>query len=248
MTTIQTWNRAWCADIDTSFVLASYSLFSQGINRGAPDVYGPQAQVWQCSIAVATDERRTATGGWQKIGSFFTRSAGQKGLIRMFDPKRIRPGRDIRGPTERAALANTPFSDGTLFTDGTGFEDTTLPPYCTVYEAADAGADSIIVTGLPVSTDACLWAGDRCEHLPNGSPREYSLYYEIGFDAPTDSLGRTRLAISPTLRIGVAAGDQIRLDHASGVFRLTSEDQGGIEHSGGGMGRTAFQMIEVLQS
>lgn len=240
---IQTWNRNWAAGVETSFWLASYSLFAQGVNRGAPDVYGPQAQVWQCSISVGEMKRRTDDGGWQKIGSFFTRAAGQSGKIRMFDPKRIRPGRDIERQAGGAA-----FDDGTYFTDGTGFSDTDLPGYCTVYEAAPALADSIVVTGLPPSLSPCFWAGDRFEHLPNGAPRDYSLYYEIAFDAPTDSAGRTRIYISPGLRLAVAAGDQIKLSYPTALMRLTSEDQGIIEHSGGGIGRTAFQMIEILSS
>ncbi len=235
---IMAWPPAWCGDVESGgFFLQSNSLVSSGINPGAAAIYGPRAQVFTLDMSVRPLKRRE----WQKIDAFFARLGGVSGKVRINDPKRPRPGRD-----QALALTMEPWSDGTFFDDGTGWMDGFLPPYVTVYEAAPAGSPSVVVTGLPASTSACLWAGDLIEYRPNGEAAAYGMAHLIANDAPTDASGRTRLELAPSLRKGVAAGDMVVLQRPTSVFRLVRDDMGVLSHMGGGDARVGFSLLEVL--
>lgn len=223
--------------IETDFHLQSNSLTSRGLNPGAPSVYGPLAQIFVASITVPKLERRD----WQKVSAFFSKVAGQSGLIRMADPKRIRPGVDMR-----QLAASEPWGDGTFFDDGTGWGESITPPFASVYEPEEFGADSFVISGLPASVDPCLWAGDLVEIRPNGIPTEHGHLYEIANDAPTDASGRTRVNISPILRKGIAAGDMVVLHEPMTVFRLVDDNQGALSHLGGGLASVGFSLMEQI--
>lgn len=240
---IMTWPQRWCADVETEFRLRSNSFLSNGFTPGAPDIYGPHAQVWTASIPIAVQKDRRQ---WMAIEAFFSRAGGIAGRIRMFDPKRPRPGRDIKRAEQRAADLGQPWSDGQMWSDGTGWSESDLPPYCVVDEAAAAGADSIVLSGLPVSEAPCLWAGDLMEVRPNGQPADFGHLYEAAFDAPTDAAGKTRVYINPGLRAGVGAGDQVVLRFPTSVFRLVDDDQGRLGHMLGGAARSGFALLELV--
>lgn len=233
---IQTYPKNWRPGQDTEFRLKSNSLFSQGINPGAPDVFGPLAQVWVGSIPVPKLDRRQ----WMAASAFFSRLAGIKGYVRMFDPKRPRPGRDM------PLSLDVPWSDDTFFGDGTGWGGSTMPPFVSLDESADAGDDSVVLAGLPPSVDSCLWAGDVMEFRPNGIHAPHGMFHEVAYDAPTNVAGKTRAYLNPPLRKGLALGDMAVLQWATSVFRAIDDDQGIINHMAGGTGTTGFALIEVL--
>lgn len=238
---VLTYPKEWCAEVETEFRLRSNSLFSAGMSPGAPDIYGPNAQVWTASIPIAPTRRRD----WMRIEAFFSRAGGIAGRIRMFDPKRIRPGRDIPPEGERTTTGN-PWSDDTYFDDGTGWDDNILPPYCSLYEPASGLADSFVLSGLPASMAPCLWAGDLIEIRPNGVPADFGHLYEVAFDAPTNSDGLTRVSINPGLRSGIAGGDMAVLRYPMSIFRLIDDDQGRLAFGHGGIARSGFSLLELL--
>lgn len=236
---IQAFPKEWRPGPDSTFRLKANSLVDAGgINPGAPNIYGPLAQVWTCSIPVPLMNRRQ----WQGMSAFFSRLAGMSGFVRMFDPKRVRPGQDIS-----AKRTTEPFDDGEYFSDGSGFgSGFAMPPFCEVYEAASAGDDSVILAGLPESKDAALWAGDLIEFRPDGIPASHGFLHEVYGDAPTDANGRTRVYLNPPLRRGLGAGDMAVLHWPTSVFRAIDDDQGILAHAMGGVASAGFALIELM--
>lgn len=243
MVAIQNWGQEWAFDAVSKFYLRSNSVFSGGLNAGAANVYGPQAQVWMAPLTAAapngTDKRRVQ----QRQSAFIHSLGGIAGLVRVFDPDRPRPGRDITA----AEGASERWSDGTLWLDGEGWAtDSELPPFVTIEEAAVAGARSILVSGLPASQASCIWADDRMEVRPNGIFAEHGHYYGASNDAPSDADGWTRINIDPGLRAGIARGDMLVLHYPTSVFRMIDDDQGVGSRGLGGLVGRSFSLMEVL--
>ena len=217
-------------------------LRSTGLNAASPftggrSVYGPISQAWQCQISSVPMERPN----WQRFAAFFSRAAGMSGLIRVGDPMRVRPLHD----TLIKPVSGT-FSDGTTFDDDTGWVEGYLPPSLIVDEPASRDATSIVLSGLPASLAPALHAGDLVELRPNAVPADFGMLYEVANDAPTDASGKTRININPSLRAGVAAGDQAVLRNATSVFRAIDDDQGTVERMLPALGAVGYSLVEEL--
>lgn len=235
---VRVWDKRWRPGNETEFRLRSNSFSSAGFNPGAPDVYGPQAQVWTASIPIPHLNKRETL----QVQAFFSQLGGIAGLLRMFDPKRIRPGRLM-------GVSPTPetWGDGTAWLDGTGWSASwDTPPTVPVHEAAASGATSVVISGLPASMAGVLWAGDLIEFRPGGIAAQFGMLHEVAFDAQSDANGRSRVYLNPPLRAGIAAGDVAVLNFASTVFRCVNDDQGVISQYGGGAAGTGFSLIEVI--
>lgn len=180
---------------------------------------------------------------WQYLSGFFARGQGQTALIRMTDIWRRFPLRDQQ-LIDANLVSTTFFNDATTFTDETGFVDGLLPPSVSVYEAAVAGDDSIVLTGFPASLSPALYLGDLFEVRIGQAPAPHGHLYEVAGNAPTDVNGRTRVYFVPELYAGVAAGDQVILREPMTLFRPASDEEGVIERFLADLGATGFTLIE----
>lgn len=237
MTNIYTWPRSWGQFASGVFQLMSRNQASQSTWSGATGVLGPHAQFWVCQVQLAPqfDEVNFA------ISAFFSQVAGQKGLIRMYHSARRGPQYD----REQDAVGE-PFSDDTFFNDNSGFLNGYLPASIMVDERALLNETSVVVRGLPESTNRVIRRGDLIEFLRNGIATEIPSLHEVVRDAPTDALGRTRLEFKPGLRKGLAAGDRISLRYPSTVFRLIDDSQGQINYTPPIVGDIGFSLFEGI--
>lgn len=222
---------------DTRFYLRSFNLTAQQWAARTKSVYGPLSQLWYAEITFTLRTRRDSLA----LDAFLARAGGQSGLIRMWDPKRPRPSLNIEAGPDQAS-----WTDGTGWTDGTLWDETPVPPYAAVGASETRGATSFLAEGLPASMARSLSAGDIVEIRPDGATAEHGHLYEVTNDAPTDVYGRTRLFISPGLRTGIRAGDQIVMKRAMTVFRLADDDQEGLAHRGAGLSSATIKLIEAL--
>lgn len=236
MTVLQ-WPEEFCANVDTRFYLRSNSLSSLQQATGTRSVHGPLAQTWMAEMTVTRRERRD----WLRIGAFFSRAGGISGLIRVGDPKRPHPLRNLQ-----AARSTVPWDDEDAWLDGSYWTDTPLPPYALVDEAEERGATSFVVSGLPESLTNALYAGDLMEIRPDATAVSHGHLYEVYSDATTDGDGKVRVEINPPLRAAITYGDQVVLRKPTSVFRLVDDDQGILNHRGAGTADVGFALAEVL--
>lgn len=237
MSEVIAWPQGFGAGLGTQFWLQSNSLSSLQQATGTRSVYGPLAQRWMCNIPVTRSDRRD----WLRMAAIFSRAGGISGLIRMWDPKRPHAWLNLTTKARR-----TTWGDFSAWDDGSLWADAPLPPYATVGAAETRGADSFIVAGLPASLSPALVAGDLIEIRPNGAYAPHGHLYECFTDAPTDASGMTRVIVSPPLRAGIAAGDQVVLQKPTSLFRMIDDDQGRLSHAGGGVASTGFSLMEEL--
>lgn len=205
---------------------------------GGVKAQSAHAQLWSCKVTLAPAE-------WdvdgQAMSAFFERLGGSGGLIRIGDVTRTRPLYDRRLTASRQA-----FSDSSYFSDGTGFIEGYLPTFATAYAAAEKGADFIKLESLPASITAALAPGDLLEVRPNGTPVQAPSLYSVQHWANTDASGRSGVAIRPALRRPLAAGDMVVLAGATGVFRITDDEQGLPTLSAPAISAMGFSLIEAV--
>lgn len=237
MTRLMEWPRAWYTVASGNFWLSSKNLVYQNPFTGRIGVSGPQSQLFQAKIQLSTQSREA----WMEMEGFFAEVGGMAGIIRIADFARLEPqyNADVIG-------GRTAWSDGTFWTDGSGWVSGMLPPYIVTADAADKGETSVVVTGLPASTQRVLRRGDDVEFRRNGAYDETPSLHRIIRDAPTNSSGETRIEFRPSLRKALAAGDQVVLDYPMGNFRLVDDSQAVVDRTPPFFGDLAFQLIEAL--
>lgn len=220
---------------ESKFYLRPLSFVSTSPYTGQRSPYGPIVQVWCCDLTYPAKTKED----WREFSGLISRQRGISGLIRIPDSERLRPGFD-------ATIDETqePWSDDTLFSDGTGWSEGGLPSSCVVAERALRGENEIEVKGLPSSTASVLRSGDLFELRPNGIPVSHGHLYEVTADARTDEDGHALLSFEPSLRAGVAIGDQVVLRDPTTVFRFASETEGTISRVAGDYGTLGFSFIE----
>lgn len=214
-----------------TFRLSSMNLISQHLFSAAISPYGPVDQRWVTEINLPPKD----AADWRQLSALISRLRGTSGLLRLGDPFRRRPGYD-GGVVETVT--------GFVFTDGTGFVDGYLPPFIAIDEAAQAGADSYVVRGLPISTARVMRMGDLIEVRPNGIPAAHGHLYEVVNDAPTNAAGKTRLQIEPPLRKAIVPGDMVVIRDATSVFRLAKDDEGIVMRDAAFLGRLSLSLVE----
>jgi hypothetical protein len=177
----------------------------------------------------------------QNVDAFFTRARGSSGLIRMANGQRLQPWFNRNHVLQQAS-----FSDGSTFSDGSVFESGLLPPEVQVYAAAAAGADYIVLSGFPVSTEGVLHQGDLLEIKPNGIQAPFPHLYKAMLPGDSNSSGRVGIKIEPRLHQGIAADDTVGLAFASTVFRMADDTQFDIEMTSSEQGTCGGSLIEAL--
>jgi len=204
---------------------------------GGRSVSGPHAQPWLADMTIVAERDPLR----QDVDAFFTRLRGQSGLLRISDPTRLAPWYDRNiNPTVQA------WSDGALFTDGTGFASGFLPPDVYVDTAASRGANYIVLGGFPSSTASVIRRGDLMQVKPDGVAGTCPHLYAAMAGCDSDASGRAGIEISPRLRAGVAAGDQVSLRYAATIFRMTDDTQFEMNTDNGGAGNLGGSLVEAL--
>lgn len=204
--------------------------------------YGPQVQAWTAKLTFPTMKADSDRMSWREVQAFVSRLKGISGMLRIVDYHRMKTAYDQYSvdPAEQN------WSDGTPFSDGHGWVDGFLPPHIEAEEAAEEGATSLVVRGLPENLDKPLRMGDLFEVRPNGIPATHGHLYECVANVKTDANGKTRLYFEPPLRKGVAAGDMIVIRYPTGVFRLSSDQEGIVSRGPVNLGDMGFALSEVL--
>lgn len=231
------WPRDWWGVVSCEFGLMPRSLTSQSPWTATQSVYGPHVQYWQAKLkfpVMTSDELATREAIIESLG-------GQSGLLRMGHPFRM-------SPLFNSDVDESPsgYSDGTFFDDGSGWANGYLPSTITVWEEADHGGDSVVVTGLPALTNRPLRRGDLVEFRRNGIADLTPSLHRIKRDASTDSSGTTRIEIMPTLRKQLAVGDMCVLDFPTTVFRLMSNDTGFVQRDLSYTGNFEIDLMEAI--
>lgn len=211
--TIWEWPREHRGTIDSTFDLVPTNLSSRSPYTQQRTAYG-QSKMFVAKLTFPTKRGPE----WRSLKAFVTRLDGISGLLRIVDYHRMKPAWDQF--EAKPTLEN--WSDGTGFQWVSGY----MPPFVTVDEAAEEGADSVVLRGFEPSAEYIITAGDLGEVRPNGIPTSHSHLYEVVSNSRIDDNGRTRVYISPGLRKDVAAGDQWVLRYPTGVFELASDSEG----------------------
>lgn len=231
------WPRAWWGVVQCEFGLMPRSRRSVSPWRMSQNVYGPHVQWWQAKLTFPAMSDANLAAREAIVESL----GGSAGLVRMGHPFRLEPlyNADV-------AAGSQPFSDGTFFEDGSGWASGILPPLIYVVEAEAARATSVVVGGLTASTSRMLRRGDMVEFRRNGVWDETPSLHRVTRDASTDAAGETRIEITPPLRKGVAAGDQVVLNEPKSVFRLMSDEDGIATRDHRWVGSMGINLIEAL--
>lgn len=245
MARLMEWPRGWYQMAGGSFWLSSKNLVAQNPFTQRLSVSGPISQFFQAKIQMSTqpDLPDGEHPGWLEIEGFFAEAGGSKGIIRIADFGRRTPqfNREVLGG------GRTAWSDGTFWSAlPAGWITGTLPPYITTAAAADKGATSVVVKGLPASTARVLRRGDDIEFRANGIPDETPRLHRIIRDMPTNADGEGRVEFRPALRKGLNLGDMAVLDYPMGNFRLIDDNQGIVDRTPPFFGELSFSLIEAL--
>lgn len=238
MTTIWEWPKEWRGTTESKFRLMPASLHSVSPYTGVGSIYGPQVQKFRAELTFP----RMKAPQHRRVQAFVTRLRGMSGFIRIVDYHRMKPAYDqfVASPTQES------WSDGTTFTDGTGWVSGYLPPFVTVDESAEEGADSIVIRGMPASLTGALGMGDLFEVRPGGIHADHGHLYEIVRDANVNASGKTRIYFEAGLRKKVAAGDMVVLRYPTSVFRLATDGEGDVTRGLTSVGQMGFSLDEVL--
>src|ERR1044072_8465326 len=234
---ITEWPTDWYSFVTAKFYLRSFSQMSISAWTSRRNVSGPHAQLWFCELTLPPMEKTT----WMNIEALIAELGGQSGLLRIGDPARLEPQRNAE-----SAGTIVGFSDGTFFDDGSGFNSTQLPATIVTTADALAGAGTITVSGLPVSSTRVLRRNDLIEAQPGGAYDSTPRLYMLTRDSDTDSGGETSLNIKPNLRDTILAGTSIVLNYPQSVFRLQDDEQGVIERTSPTIGNGAFKLVEAI--
>jgi hypothetical protein len=197
------------------FYLRPFNITSLSLLSGQRPVYGP---IWQLWVIEWTSPIRVDRE-WQEMQALLSKVAGQSGLVRMGDPRRVRPllNRQVPG---------------------------TLPSLVTVGEAEAAESDSLLISGLPANLSPALHAGDLFEIRPDGTPALHGHLYEVHTDADTDENGETRVTLTRPLLRAVADGAQVVLEQPTTLLRMSDDQQGIAEYMLGAGASISFSAVE----
>jgi hypothetical protein len=237
VTVVYSWPDNLKGVVESRFYLRTANLSSTSPYTGQRSAYGPTAQIWVAELTFPAMQKQH----WRYLSGFLSRLDGISGLVRMPDAFRINPlyNEEIGGTI-------TGFSDDTLFEDGTGFIEGMVPSFCSVGENAAVGADSIVIQGLPESTDGIFRSGDLIEAQPSGQATPYGNLYEVVGQGNSDGDGKSRVYIRPGLRVGLAEGDAIKTVRATSVFRLANDQEGIMNRTMPDHGRLGLTLVEKL--
>jgi hypothetical protein len=254
---LQEWPRAMLRAVSSSFTLGSLSGQEQPIFKARAPVFGdPFEQRFFCTFqSPALGELESFSSGsgsevdrrrpsFREVEGRIAKLRGMSGLVRVFDPFNFRPYWNLPGVSQ-AERSN--WSDGSTWADGSQWVSGFLPPVIVVDENAEAGAESIVVRGLPVSLARVLRIGDPFEGIPGNVRPEYGEYHKIVDDATSNGSGKTRIYFQPGLRGKLNAGDQIRLNYPTTVMSLVDDKQGEVQR-GLVTGSFGVTLVEVLPS
>lgn len=236
MPNIQTFPIEWNAVASGSFHLMAKNLQSTSPFSGRRGV-SPIVQIWTVKLTLTPQESDV----WMAQEAFFAELAGAYGFLRISDITRRLPQHDMEIVATREA-----FSDTTYFSDGTGFEAGLLPPFLFTVDTAARGETSVLVGGLTASQSRQLRRGDHVEFRRGGVADETPSLHILLRDASSNASGETLIEFRPSLRKGLAAGDQVVLRDPQGVFRLASDEQGMMERTPPLFGELGFELIEAL--
>lgn len=239
MPRVHTWPAEWNKLATLRFYPSAANQVSPSPWVGKGSVYGPHVQLWRVSATLVPQYDASV---WKAISAFFAELSGQKELLRVGDITRFYPQFDL--PLD--GHVQGPFSDGSRFTDGTGWVEGMLPPNIYATAAANERETSLVVGGLPVSTLNVLRPGDHFEVKRNGIQDATPSLHMVTRRANTDAGGKTRLEFRPWLRKAVAAGDQVTIRGATGVFRCTDDAQGIVDISAPNVGNVGFSLGEAI--
>lgn len=224
--------------IGQKFTLRSMSQAAALPWSGAgASISGPHTQLWLSEVTMAP----MRDPDLQDMDALLTSLKGRSNVLRMSNALRLAPWYD-RNITPTVST----WSDGSLFTEGTGFANGYLPPDVYVHSAAVRGANYIVLGGFPASTSAVIRRGDLLQIKPNGIAGTVPHLYKAAHSNSSDASGLVGIEISPRLRAGIAAGDQVGLRYPSTLFRLIDDGQGDIEVADGGIGNFGFSLVEAL--
>ena len=231
------WPRAWWGVVSAEFYLMPKSQRSSSPWTMRQNIYGPHVQYWQCSLAFPTLSDAALATREAIVESL----GGSVGLLRMGHPFR-------KGPmfNDDVTATTAQWSDGTYFENGSGWASGTLPPVIHVTEAAERGARSVVVGGLPANTSRAMRRGDLVEFRVNGIADETPRLHRLRTDGASNASGELRIQIMPPLRKGLAAGDTVVLDYPTSVFRLIGDDQGFASRNLAWNGNFKLDLIEAL--
>jgi hypothetical protein len=237
--------RSMRAVVQSTFYLSSSAIESASPFTGQRVPYGPMLQVFIADLrppaAPGVAQAREGQASWREWQGFITRLRGTSGRVRIMDYYRMRPAYDLL----HAATASQ-WADGDLWFNGQPWMEGALPPFVTLDEAAVAGADSLVLRGLPANVESALSPADLFELRPNGIPTETGNLYEVVHVARTTPDGKARVYMQPPLRQGFAAGDMAVLRYPTSVFRLADRDQGVVSRSIGNIGNVGLRLIEEV--
>jgi len=189
-----------------SFRLSSISALSSSPYTGAHKA-ALLAQIWVASLNWNNHELDLT----HDMQGFLDALEGPVNPVRLFDWWRPAP--------LLLSGSITAWSDATYFDDGTGWTDGYAP---SLLAAALRGANTITITGLPVSTE-CFRRGDL---IGIGG-----YLYELRAGVTSNSSGQAAVIIQPGLRAGAAVGDMVTLYRPTVPMRLASDDQAVINRS-----------------
>lgn len=180
------------------------------------------AQIWVAKLAW----NNRALDDTHNIQGFLDQLEGPVNPVRLFDWWRAAPVL-LSGGSQS-------WSDGTFFTDGTGWADGYAPA---IIVAAARGERSIVVSGLPASTE-CFRRGDLIG-VADG-------LYEVRAGVTSNAAGEALILIQPGLRAVIAVGDTVSLYRPTLAMRLASDAEAAINrafHWGEGFSLTFVEDI-----
>jgi hypothetical protein len=250
MTTVNV--ETWPSDAGVaqrSFQLKSYNLRSIGYLSREVRSSGPVAQRFEVKltlppmgvIAREAEGNASAKASWRKVDGFLARLRGTSGFVRLRDHARPAPYYNI---VNIQGVAN--WDDDATWDDGAQWVGGHLPPYVVIDALARRGDNSVVMRGLPTSTEAALNPGDLFEIRPNGVPAEHGMLHLVTRQANSNSDGKSRVYFEPGIRLGVRSGDMVVLRQPTSVFSLASDEDGMIDVDQALNGTLGLTLIEVL--
>ena len=233
VTNIQWWPRHMLRAVSSSFTLGSLNGQVQPIFKARPSVFAdPFERRCFCTFQsppLSEDESGTIGSAsfkpsFREVQGRIRKMTGSVGGVRVFDQFAKEPQYNRE---QAGTLSN--WSGGNTWVDGSKWVSGFLPPFITVDEDAEAGANYIVVRGLPTSIARVFRIDDRFEIEPNGARVNYCHYYGIDDDCKSTAAGKAGIYFSPGLTAAVKAGDRVRLKYPTCVMVASDDKQGEVQ-------------------
>lgn len=181
-----------------------------GVSR--PSAAGSGHALWAVDVSIAT-MTVASSKKWQARRA---RYIDNDLAFRIYDPQRYLPegsGAGFKTTNTELLFVGTDLversvADGLHWIGG--------KTYCTVYEAADRYASSVVLDGLPANELKVFKEGDFIELGGN--------LYMVVADANSDANGRTRIEIKWKLWKPALVGDVVKFDNPSGRFVMVDPE------------------------